>query len=74
VISEFLETGHASLVKPNGSLFVPSWQADGGSLESGTEGVVTWVAPADPGQYAVTIIVSDGLNRMGQKISLTVQQ
>ncbi len=73
VISEFLETGNVSLVKPNGSLFVPSWQADGGNLESGAEGVVTWVAPTEPGTYNIAVIVSDGLRRFGQQIQLTVQ-
>ncbi len=73
VISEFLDTGQASLVKPNGSLFVPTWQADGGSLESGEEGSVTWVAPDEPGTYTITLIISDGLTRMGQKLALTVQ-
>jgi hypothetical protein len=73
VISEFLDTGKASLVKPNGSLFVPSWQADGGSLESGEEGSVTWVAPEEPGTYNVTLIVSDGLTRVAQRVALTVQ-
>jgi spore germination protein len=73
VISEFLDTGAASLVKPNDSLFVPSWQADGGSLESGEEGSVTWVAPEEPGTYSVTLIVSDGLARIGQRVALTVQ-
>jgi len=73
VISEFLDTGKASLVKPNGSLFVPSWQADGGSLESGDEGSVTWVAPEEPGTYNVTLIVSDGLTRVAQRVALTVQ-
>ncbi len=73
MISEFLETGNVSLVKPNGSLFVPSWQADGGNLESGAEGVVTWVAPTEPGTYNIAVIVSDGLRRFGQQIQLTVQ-
>ncbi len=73
VISEFLDTGAVSLVKPNDSLFVPSWQADGGSLESGEEGSVTWVAPEEPGTYSVTLIVSDGLARIGQRVALTVQ-
>jgi len=73
VISEFLDTGAVSLVKPNDSLFVPSWQADGGSLESGDEGSVTWVAPEEPGTYSVTIIVSDGLARVGQRVALTVE-
>jgi spore germination protein len=73
VISEFLDTGQASLVKPNDTLFVPNWQADGGSLESGEEGSVTWVAPDEPGSYTVTMIVSDGLTRIGQRLVLTVQ-
>jgi len=73
VIGEFLDTGKTSLVKPNSLLFVPSWQADGGSLESGEEGSVTWVAPEEPGTYNVTLIVSDGLTRVGQRVALTVQ-
>jgi hypothetical protein len=73
VINEFLDTGKASLVKPNGSLFAPSWEADGGSLESGEEGSVTWVAPEEPGTYNVALIVSDGMARVGQRVALTVQ-
>ena len=73
VISEFLDTGQASLAKANGSLLVPSWQADGGNLESGEEGSVTWVAPDEPGTYNVTLIVSDGVMRVAQRIALTVQ-
>ena len=73
VIGQFLDTGEVSLVKPNSTMFVPVWQADGGSLESGEEGAVTWVAPDEPGTYNVTLIVSDGLARIGQKVALTVQ-
>ena len=73
VISEFLDTGQISLVKPNPTLFVPNWQADGGSLESGEEGSVTWVAPEEAGIYTITMIVSDGLTRIGQRLVLAVQ-
>lgn len=73
VISEFMDTGKVSLVKPNATLFVPSWQADGGNLENGEEGSVTWVAPEESGTYNVTLIVSDGLTRVAQKVALNVQ-
>ena len=73
VINEFLDTGKASLVRPNGAMFAPNWQADGGSLESGEEGSVTWVAPEEPGTYNVVLIVSDGLVRVGQRVALTVR-
>ena len=73
VIGQFLDMGTTSLVKPNGTMFVPSWQADGGTLESGEEGSVTWVAPDEPGTYNIALIVSDGLARIGQRLALTVQ-
>lgn len=73
VIEEFLDTGKVSLVKPNGSMLIPQWEADSGSLEGGAEGSVTWVAPEEPGAYHVTLVISDGLGRVGQRVVLTVQ-
>jgi spore germination protein YaaH len=73
VVQDFIDSGNVSLVKPNGTLFVPHWEADGGSLEGGDDGSVTWTAPADAGTYAVTLIVSDGIARVGQRLSLTVK-
>ncbi len=73
VIGDFLDSGKVSLVKPNGSLLVPQWEADGGQLESKAAGSVTWVAPNEPGEYHLTLIVSDGLARIGQRLVLTVR-
>jgi spore germination protein YaaH len=73
VIEDFLDTGRVSLVKPNGSLLVPQWEADGGSLEGGSAGSVTWVAPDEPGEYHLTLIISDGVSRVGQRLVLTVR-
>lgn len=73
VVQEFIDSGNVSLVKPNGTLFVPHWEADGGSLQGGDDGSVTWTAPADPGTYTVTLVVSDGIARVGQRLRLTVK-
>ncbi|MGA2286214.1 MAG: glycosyl hydrolase family 18 protein [Dehalococcoidia bacterium] len=72
VIGTFLDSGKASLAKPNGSLLVPQWEADGGQLQSKATGAVTWVAPDQPGQYHLTLIISDGVARVGQRLVLTV--
>ncbi len=72
VIGDFLDSGRASLAKPNGSLLVPQWEADGGQLENKATGEVTWVAPDQPGQYHLTLIISDGVARIGQRLVLTV--
>ena len=73
VVQEFIDSGNVSLVKPNGTLFVPHWEADGGSLQGGDDGSVTWTAPTEPGTYTVTLVVSDGIARVGQRLSLTVK-
>jgi len=72
VLQEFAATGKASLVKPNGTLLLPYWEADGGSLEGGDDGAVVWTAPEEPGAYQITLVVSDGLARLGQRLGLTV--
>ncbi len=73
VLQEFLDTGKVSLVKPNGTLLVPQWEADRGSMEGGADGAVVWTAPMEPDTYHITLIVSDGLVRVGQRLSLTVK-
>jgi hypothetical protein len=72
VLQEFAATGKVSLVKPNGTLLLPYWEADGGSLEGGADGAVVWTAPQDPGAYHITLVVSDGLARLGQRLGVTV--
>jgi hypothetical protein len=71
-IQELAESGKVTLVKPNGSLLKPYWEASEGALDGGAQGAVVWTAPA-PGTYEVTLVVSDGVVRVGQRLSLEVK-
>jgi hypothetical protein len=71
-IEELADSGQVTLVKPNGSLLKPYWEASGGTLDGGATGAVVWTAP-DPGTYDVTLVVSDGVVRVGQRLSLEVK-
>jgi len=44
---------------PDGDELSYTWSADGGSI-SGEEPVVTWTAPAVPGDYTIAVKVTDG--------------
>jgi hypothetical protein len=71
-IRELADTGSLALSKPNGDRFSPQWDATGGTL-SGTSGdAVTWTAPQEPGTYDITLTVSDGVVRVGQRFSIEV--
>ena len=61
-------------MKPNGSLSSAVWEADGGSLKDGDDGAVVWTAPDEPGAYRITLVVSDGLARLGQRLGVTVKE
>ena len=71
-IQELAESGKVTLVKPNGSLLNPYWEASEGALDGGAKGAVVWTAPA-AGTYEVTLVVSDGVVRVGQRLSLEVK-
>jgi hypothetical protein len=71
-IRELSDTGTLELAKPNTDLFTPTWDAPAGNLSATSGGAVTWTAPSDPGTYDVTLIVSDGVVRAGQRVSLEV--
>jgi hypothetical protein len=71
-IQELAESGKVTLVKPNGTLLKPYWEASEGALDGGAKGAVAWTAPA-PGTYEVTLVVSDGVVRVGQRLSLEVK-
>jgi len=72
-LREFADTGEVSLSMPNGNLLQPSWTATAGALESDVGPEVTWRAPAEPGAYTITLIVSDGVMRVGQQIQFAVE-
>jgi hypothetical protein len=69
----FLESGSPDLLRPNGGLLQPQWTASGGNLDSPNRPSVTWRAPDQPGSYDVTLIVSDGVIRVGQRVNFTVR-
>jgi hypothetical protein len=71
-IQELAESGKVTLVRPNGSLLKPHWEASEGTLDGGAQGAVGWTAPG-PGTYEVTLVISDGVVRVGQRLSLEVQ-
>lgn len=71
-IQELADSGKVTLVRPNGPLLKPHWEATGGSLDGQASGAVVWKAPA-AGTYDVTLVVSDGVVRVGQRLALEVQ-
>lgn len=73
VVGLYAESGTVELVRPNGSLLEPQWTASGGVLESDGGPAVAWQAPPEPGTYTLTLVVSDGITRVGQQIEVSVQ-
>jgi len=71
-IQELADSGNVTLVRPNGSLLKPHWEATGGALDGQANGAVVWTAPA-AGSYDVTLVVSDGVVRVGQRLALEVK-
>jgi hypothetical protein len=69
----YSESGNVTLVQPNGVLLRPSWVVQAGSVQNENRGTLTWKAPAQPGAYDVSLIVSDGVIRASSKIVLQVQ-
>jgi hypothetical protein len=72
-VTQFASSGSVQLVQPNGSLLQPRWTASGGTLQSDSGPSVTWQAPNQSGDYTLTLIVSDGIVRLGQELQLSVQ-
>jgi hypothetical protein len=71
-VQNFAETNELTLVKPNGDLFLPSWTASEGAIAPSGGDETTWTAPAAEGPYEITLIVSDGVERVGQRITINV--
>jgi len=71
-VQEVADTGTVTLSKPNGELLVPAWSSNEGTLSPATGDRVTWTAPAEPGTYEITIIVSDGVTRVSRRATLDV--
>lgn len=71
-LQAFSESGEAPLVKANTHFLEPTWQIQAGSQETETAGNIIWKAPAQPGSYEVALVVSDGVIRAMQSITLQV--
>jgi hypothetical protein len=71
-IRQVSDTGNLTLSRPNGELLTPAWSTGDGTLAPQTGDAVTWTAPVAEGTYTVTLIVSDGVVRSGQLVSLDV--
>ena len=71
-VQQVSDTGNLTLSRPNGELLTPAWSTGDGTIAPQTGDAVTWTAPAKEGTYTVTLIVSDGVVRSGQLVSLDV--
>jgi hypothetical protein len=72
-VRQYAQAGEVALLKPNGALLTPSWTASGGVLASKSGVTVAWQAPAQAGTYTLTLVVSDGVTRVGQQIQVPVE-
>ncbi len=72
-VNDFVQSNTVSLVRPNDSMLLPSWQVDAGDVGAGAGTSATWVAPGQ-GTYNVTLIVSDGDRRFGRKLPIEVKE
>jgi hypothetical protein len=68
----FTESGEAPLARANSLLLEPFWQIQAGSMNDEASGNIIWQAPAQPGAYEISLVVSDGVIRAMQTITLQV--
>jgi hypothetical protein len=73
-VDALVRGGQAQLLRPSPDNLRPEWTASGGNIEvGGTGGAVTWVAPSEGGTYEISLLVSDGVTRVGRRMSLDVE-
>ncbi|MGE0685606.1 MAG: hypothetical protein AB7P33_02595 [Dehalococcoidia bacterium] len=73
VVGAYGEAGSVELVAPNSNMLRPTWKVQAGSTDQGNKGNIVWKAPAQPGAYDISLVVSDGVIRAEQKIVLEVK-
>jgi spore germination protein YaaH len=71
-VQELIDNGSVRLSRPNGDLFVPVWSASAGTVSPTSGDATTWTTPAEPGTYDLTLVVSDGVARAGQRVPVDV--
>ena len=72
-VNDFVQSNTVSLVRPNDSMLLPSWQVEAGDVGAGAGTSATWVAP-DQGTYNITLVVSDGERRFGRVLPIEVKE
>ena len=71
-IRQMSDTGDLVLAKPNSELLTPTWSATAGTIDPTAGATVAWLAPTEPGPQTITLILSDGVVRRSQEISIEV--
>ncbi|MDP9236594.1 MAG: glycosyl hydrolase family 18 protein [Chloroflexota bacterium] len=71
-VQQLSDTGNLTLARPNGQLLTPTWSVTDGTISPQSGDTATWSAPAKAGTYDVVLIVSDGVVRAGQQVTLDV--
>lgn len=72
-LRDYVDSGSYELATPNSDLFTPAWTASAGTLSGTTGDTVTWTAPSDGGPADLTLIISDGVARIGQRVPVDVR-
>ncbi len=74
VVQRYIDTGDVDLARPNAAMMAPEWRATAGSLGATTGVTVVWRAPGEPGTYDVTLVVGDGVVRVGRSFPVEVER
>lgn len=73
-IVPFVTSGLPTLVQPNAEDLKPRWAASGGTMEDTGRGSARWFTPAQPGSYAISLTLSDGVALFENTVEVVVRQ
>lgn len=71
-VQQLSDNGDLTLTRPNGAMFEPMWSATGGLVDPQQGATTSWTAPSEPGSYEIDLVVSDGVVRAQQQVTLEV--
>ena len=72
-VNQLIESGTATLVRPNGDSLVPRWESpDGGNLDAAAGASIIWRSDTD-GSYVLRMLISDGDKRFGRELTVEVK-
>ena len=66
-------SGEVQPASANSVMLRPEWEVQAGDPQPESKGNLVWTAPAQPGTYQITLIVSDGVIRASRSLQLEVQ-